>query len=92
MGHHPEAPFSKIRINMKSYYYLIDYRSKATGHVCASCDHYGHSYRDAFKKFRHLGGGEFVVYKYDEDAERYQHIATIDDKNTPAMPKWFNRQ
>lgn len=77
---------------MKSYYYLIDYRSKATGHVCASYDHYGHSYRDAFKKFRHLGGGEFVVYKYDEDAERYQHIATIDDKNTPTMPKWYKRQ
>ena len=77
---------------MKSYYYLIHYRSKATGHICSRRDHYGHSYRDAFKYFRHLGGGEFIVYKYDEDAECYQHIATIDDKNTPAMPKWFKRQ
>lgn len=77
---------------MKSYYYLIDYRSKATGHVCASYDHFGHSYRDAFKKFRYLCGGEFVVYKYDEDMVRYQHIATIDDKNLPGIPKWLKRQ
>lgn len=77
---------------MKSYYYIIDYRSKVTGHVAVSLYHYGHSYRDGFKKFRHLGGGEFVVYKYDEDAERYQHIATIDDRNKPVMPLWYNRQ
>lgn len=77
---------------MKSYYYLIDYRSKVTGHVCVTSVHYGHSYRDAIINFHHLGGGEFVIYKFDEDAERYRHIATIDDKNTPDMPKWFKRQ
>lgn len=77
---------------MKSYYYLIDYRSKATGHICESYDHFGHSYCEAFKKFRHLCGGEFVIYKYDEDTERYRHIATIDDKNLPTLAKCFKLQ